>query len=120
MSLKQRIQQSVAPLYNKVWYGPKGRLAARIKKVCDDLPQNRRLTVVTVLMSAFVLTAFFVFGNACYRMGARHAFRHDSGFIELSTEHNPSAFIQGYRPSCNDTADITGIMTDSVAYETLR
>ena len=73
MKLKQKFQNLVSPLYNKVWHGPKGRLTAKIKKVCDDLPPQKRLTVVTVLLSAFVLTAFFVFGNACYKMGARQA-----------------------------------------------
>ncbi|WP_369694775.1 TraL conjugative transposon family protein [uncultured Muribaculum sp.] len=29
--------------------------------------------VVTILLSAFILAAFFVFGNACYKMGAGHA-----------------------------------------------
>ena len=73
MKLKQKFQNLVSPLYNKVWHGPKGRLSAKIKKVCDDLPPQQRLTVVTILLSAFVLTAFFVFGNACYKMGARQA-----------------------------------------------
>ena len=73
MKLNQKFQNLVSPLYNKVWHGPKGRLTAKIKKVCDDLPPQKRLTVVTVLLSAFVLTAFFVFGNACYKMGARQA-----------------------------------------------
>lgn len=73
MKLKQKFQNLVSPLYNKVWHGPKGRLTAKIKKVCDDLPPQQRLTVVTVLLAAFVLTAFFVFGNACYKMGARQA-----------------------------------------------
>ncbi len=73
MKLKQKFQNLVSPLYNKVWHGPKGRLTAKIKKACDDLPPQKRLTAVTVLLSAFVLTAFFVFGNACYKMGARQA-----------------------------------------------
>lgn len=73
MKIKSKIQNLVSPLYNKVWHGPKGRLTAKIKKACDDLPRKQRLTVVTVLLSAFVLTAFLVFGNACYKMGARQA-----------------------------------------------
>lgn len=71
--MKQKIRNLVSPLYNKVWHTPKGRLAAKIKKACDDLPRNQRLMVVTILLSAFVLAAFFVFGNACYKMGAGHA-----------------------------------------------
>lgn len=73
MKLKQKFQNLVSPLYNKVWHGHEGRLTAKIKKACDDLPPQQRLTVVTVLLAAFVLTAFFVFGNACYKMGARQA-----------------------------------------------
>lgn len=71
--MKGKIKNIVSPLYNKVWHSPKGKLRERIKKACDDLPRNQRLMVVTVLLSAFVLTAFFVLGNACYRMGAGHA-----------------------------------------------
>lgn len=73
MSIKQKIHNLVSPLYNKVWHGPKGRLSAKVRKVCDDMPHKQRLTVVTVLLSAFILVAFFVFGNACYKMGAGHA-----------------------------------------------
>jgi len=73
MKLKQKFQNLVSPLYNKVWHGPKGRLTAKVKKACDELPPQQRLTVATVLLSAFVLIAFFVFGNACYKMGARQA-----------------------------------------------
>lgn len=73
MKIKSKIRDLVSPLYNMVWHGPKGRLTAKIKKACDDLPRNQRLMVVTILLSAFVLTAFFVFGNACYKMGARQA-----------------------------------------------
>ena len=73
MSIKQKIKNLVSPLYNKVWHGPKGRLYAKVRKVCDDMPHKQRLTVVTVLLSAFILVAFFVFGNACYKMGAGHA-----------------------------------------------
>lgn len=71
--MKEKIRKLVSPLYNKVWHSPKGKIRERIKKACDDLPRNQRLMVVTVLLSAFILTAFFVFGNACYRMGAGHA-----------------------------------------------
>lgn len=73
MSVKQKFQNLVSPLYNKGWHGPKGRLSAKVRKVCDDMPHKQRLTVVTVLLSAFILVAFFVFGNACYKMGTGHA-----------------------------------------------
>lgn len=73
--MKQKIRNLVSPLYNKVWHTPKGQLAAKIRKACDDLSRNQRLMVVTILLSAFILAAFFVFGNACYKMGAGHARR---------------------------------------------
>lgn len=73
MSIKHKIQNLVSPLYNKVWHGSKGKLSAKVRKVCDDMPHKQRLTVVTVLLTAFVLIAFFVFGHACYKMGAGHA-----------------------------------------------
>jgi len=73
MSIKQKISNLVSPLYNKVWHGPKGKIRERVKKACDEMPHSQRLTVVTVLLSAFVLIAFFVFGHACYKMGAGHA-----------------------------------------------
>ncbi|WP_167761643.1 TraL conjugative transposon family protein [Barnesiella sp. WM24] len=63
----------MSPLYNKVWHGPKGKIRERLKKVCDDMPHKQRLTVVIVLLTAFILIAFFVFGHACYKMGAGHA-----------------------------------------------
>lgn len=73
MSIKKKINILVSPLYNKVWHEPKGRIRERIKKVCDDMPRNQRLTVVAVLLSAFILMAFIVFGHACYKIGAGHA-----------------------------------------------
>lgn len=73
MSIKQKIQNLVPPLYNKVWHGPKGKIKERVKKACEDMPHKQRLTVITLLLSAFILVAFFVFGHACYKMGAGHA-----------------------------------------------
>lgn len=73
MSIKQKIINLVSPFYEKVWHGPKGKIKERLKKVCDDMPHKQRLTVVTVLLTAFILIAFFVFGHACYKMGAGHA-----------------------------------------------
>ena len=61
--MKLKIRNLVSPLYNKVWHTPKGRLVAKIRKACDDLPRNQRLMVVTILLSAFILAAFFVFGK---------------------------------------------------------
>ena len=94
MSIKQKIQNLVSPLYNKVWHGPKGKIREWLKKVCDDMPHKQRLTVVTVLLSAFILIAFFVCGHACYKMGAGHArqaieVEHISK-LELPTYDNPN------------------------------
>lgn len=71
----------LARLVDRVWREPKGKLGAKVRQVCDDMPRNQRLMVVTVLLSAFVLVAFFVFGNACYKMGARRA------VFEYEVEH---------------------------------
>ena len=62
-------------VYNKVWHTPKGKLSARLRKVCDDLPHGKRVTVVGIMLTVFVLTAFFVFGHACYRIGLGQALR---------------------------------------------
>ena len=97
MSIKHKIRNLVAPLYNKVWHGPKGKIRERLKKACDDLPKNQRLMVVTVLLSVFVLTAFFVFGYACYRMGAGHARQamevEHIKQLELPSENNPDVLL---------------------------
>ena len=97
MSIKHKIRNLVASLYNKVWHGPKGKIRERLKKACDDLPKNQRLMVVTVLLSVFVLTAFFVFGHACYRMGAGHARRaievEHIRQLELPSENNPDVSL---------------------------
>ena len=93
MSIKQKIQNLVSPLYNKVWHGPKGKIRERLEKVCDDMPHKQRLTVVTVLLSAFVLIAFFVFGNACYKIGVGHSSQtlevEHIRQLELPTNDNP-------------------------------
>ena len=97
MSIKHKIRNLVAPLYNKVCHGPKGKIRERLKKACDDLPKNQRLMVVTVLLSAFVLTAFFVFGHACYRMGSGHARQaievEHIRQLELPSENNPDVSL---------------------------
>ena len=50
-------------IYNKVWGRPKSALGAYLRRKCDSIPANRRLTLITVLLSLFIITAFFVFGN---------------------------------------------------------
>ncbi len=71
-------------IYNKVWGKPKSIAGAFLRRKCDSIPENRRLMVVTILLSLFILTAFFVFGNACYRIGRGQAAveRIETGHIE--------------------------------------
>lgn len=71
----------LARLIDWVWREPKGRIGAKLKQVCDDMSHKQRLMVVTVLLSAFVLIAFFVFGHACYKIGAKRA------VFEYEVEH---------------------------------
>lgn len=73
MKKKPKFTIRESALYNKVWRSPVGRLKSAIKRKCENLPPGQRLTVVTVLLSAFVLTAFFVFGHACYKIGLGQA-----------------------------------------------
>ena len=71
----------LARLIDWVWREPKGRVGTKLKQVCDDMPHKQRLMVVTMLLSAFVLIAFFVFGHACYKIGAKRA------VFEYEVEH---------------------------------
>lgn len=70
MKLSKSIGRSI---YNKVWSVPNGAVGNFLRRRCDGIPENRRLAVIAVLLSLFILTAFFVFGNACYRIGRGHA-----------------------------------------------
>lgn len=76
-----KIKSYFARLIDWVWREPKSNISGKIRKVCDDMPHKQRLTVVTVLLSAFILTAFFVFGHACYKMGEKRA------VFEYEVEH---------------------------------
>lgn len=62
-------------IYNKVWHSPKGKLSSKLKDLCDGLSHKQRLMVVTIMLCAFVLIAFFVFGHACYKIGLGHSGR---------------------------------------------
>ncbi len=62
-------------LFKKVWHAPKGKLSAKVRGLCDGLPHKQRLIVVSVMLCAFVLIAFFVFGHACYKIGLGHSGR---------------------------------------------
>lgn len=75
MKFTFNLRNGVSALYNKVWHAPKGKLSTRLRAKCDELTPKQRLTVVTVMLSLFIVTAFGLFGRACYRMGAGHAER---------------------------------------------
>ena len=64
-----RIKSIFRAIYDNVWRNPKGRLTTRLKGVCESMPPKRRITVVSLMLTVFVLTAFFVFGHACYKIG---------------------------------------------------
>ncbi|MCM1141123.1 MAG: TraL conjugative transposon family protein [Muribaculum sp.] len=68
---KRNIKFPFVRLIDWVWRNPKANVSAGIKKACDDMPPRQRLMVVTVLLSVFVLLAFFAFGHACYKIGAK-------------------------------------------------
>ena len=72
MNVFSNLRAARDTVYNKVWHTPKGKLSARLRKVCDDLPHGKRVTVVGIMLTVFVLIAFFVFGHACYRIGLGH------------------------------------------------
>ena len=60
---------------NKVWHAPKGKLSTKLRILCDGIPQKQRLLVVSIMLCAFILIAFFVFGHACYKIGLGHSGR---------------------------------------------
>lgn len=70
-----KIKSIFGAIYDNVWRNPKGRLTTRLKCVCESMPPKQRLTVVSLMLTVFVLTAFFVFGHACYRIGLGQALR---------------------------------------------
>ncbi len=64
-----KIKSIFGAIYNNVWRNPKGRLTTRLKGACESMPPKQRITVVSIMLTVFVLTAFFVFGHACYKIG---------------------------------------------------
>lgn len=64
-----KIKSIFGTMYNNVWRNPKGRLTTRLKVACESMPPKQRITVVSIMLTVFVLTAFFVFGHACYKIG---------------------------------------------------
>lgn len=73
------------------------------------MPPKQRLTVVTVLLSVFVLVAFFVFGHACYKIGARQA-NNEIEVEHLKSIELPSSsdkYIEEYEKECIILDDTT-------------
>lgn len=64
-----KIKSIFGAIYDNVWRNPKGRLATRLKRACESMPPKQRITVVSIMLTVFVLAAFFVFGHACYKIG---------------------------------------------------
>lgn len=75
MSVFSKFRAARDTLYNKVWHTPKGKLSSKLRNLCDGIPQKQRLLVVSIMLCAFVLIAFFVFGHACYKIGLGHSGR---------------------------------------------
>ncbi|MCX4285370.1 TraL conjugative transposon family protein [Duncaniella dubosii] len=106
MNLFSNLRAARDTLYNKVWRSPKGRLSAKLRSLCDGIPQKQRLLVVSIMLCAFVLIAFFVFGHACYKIGLGHSGR----LVEV--EH-----IQPLKISKPDVKPITPVAYDDAGME---
>ena len=75
MNVFSNLRAARDTVYNKVWHTPKGKLSSKLRGLCDGIPQKQRLLVVSIMLCAFVLIAFFVFGHACYKIGLGHSDR---------------------------------------------
>lgn len=75
MNVFSNLRAARDTVYNKVWHAPKGKLSTKLRSLCDGIPQKQRLLVVSIMLCAFVLIAFFVFGHACYKIGLGHSGR---------------------------------------------
>ena len=75
MNVFSNLRAARDTVYNNVWHTPTGKLSAKLRSLCDGIPQKQRLLVVTIMLCAFVLIAFFVFGHACYKIGLGHSGR---------------------------------------------
>lgn len=102
-----RLRAAGDTLYNRVWRCPKGRLSAKLRSVCDALPHTQRLMIVTIMLSAFVIVAFFVFGHACYRIGLGHS-RHieETGHIRALDLPSNANHVQPLTPFGHDCPGI--------------
>ncbi len=104
MNVFSNLRAARDTVYNKVWHTPKGKLSAKLRSLCDGIPQKQRLLVVSIMLCAFVLIAFFVFGHACYRIGLGHArqqieIQHIRQ-LEISGPEN----VKSSTPAANDIA----------------
>lgn len=81
MQLLESIRKLRETVYGRVWSKPVSALSGALREKCDAMPHGRRLTVVAIMFSVFLLTAFFLFGHACYRMGQGRA------ITEIETGH---------------------------------
>lgn len=106
MNVFSNLRAARDTVYNKVWHTPKGKLSSKLRGLCDGIPQKQRLLVVTIMLCAFVLIAFFVFGHACYKIGLGHSGR----LVEV--EH-----IQPLKISNPDVKPITPVAYDNAGME---
>ena len=111
MNLFTRLRAARDTVANTVWRKPKGRLSAKLRKECDGLPRNQRLMVITVLLSLFILAAFFVFGNACYKIGLGHA-RHAIEVEHIGTLALPDETTPDVNPLIPDIYDNSGMESE--------
>ena len=111
MNLFSKLRAARATVANAVWRNPKDRLSAKLRKACDGLPHNQRLTVITVLLVLFVLAAFFVFGNACYKIGLGHA-RHAIEVEHIGTLELPGKTAPDIKPLTPATYDDAGMESE--------
>lgn len=81
---------------------------ARLREACDGLPRRQRLTVVSVMLCAFVLVAFFVFGHACYRIGLGHS-RQAVEVEHIRPLELPADYNGDVKPLTSTTYDSTGM-----------
>jgi len=106
MNVFSNLRAARDTVYNKVWHAPKGKLSAKLRSLCDGIPQKQRLLVVSIMLCAFVLIAFFVFGHACYKIGLGHSGR----LVEV--EH-----IQPLEINNSDVKPITPAVYDDAGME---
>lgn len=90
MKITQKLKSGVSTFIYKVWHSPKGKLSAKLKAACDDIPEKKRLKIVTAMLAVFILVAFLVFGNACYKMGARQQHQIEVQHIQQLDLHTNS------------------------------